>query len=106
MKIKMFSLFDTKAEAFGVPFFMVQRAMAKRAMMDLANDSTTLVSKHREDFILYEIGEFDDSIGTLTPHAIPVNLGITPTSISAVDSVMQNNGSAELLDLSFINNKK
>lgn len=104
MKTKMFTLLDTKAEAFGVPFFMPQTAMAKRAVMDLSRDPQSMLSKHREDFVLYEIGEFDDSIGSVIPYATPKNLGIAPSEITPVDSVIANREPVETLDLSFIKN--
>lgn len=106
MKTKMFTLLDTKAEAFGVPFFMPQTAMAKRAVMDLSRDPQSMLSKHREDFVLYEIGEFDDSLGTVIPYSSPKNLGIAPLEISAADSVVANREPVETLDLSFIKNGK
>lgn len=90
MKTKLFSLFDTKAEAFGVPFFMPQRGMAIRALVDLSKDPQSLVYKHPNDFILYELGEFDDLVGEIYPHKTPVNLGIAPKEINQVDSVVEN----------------
>lgn len=59
----MYSIFDTKAEHFNVPFFMPNQAMAQRAFNDLAVDPKTLVGKHPEDYMLYEVGEFDDITG-------------------------------------------
>lgn len=74
MKTKMYSVFDTKAECFGTPFFMPNRAMAERAFSDLAKDPKTLVSRHPNDFILYEIGEYDDATA-VTESIKPLSLG-------------------------------
>lgn len=60
MKLQCYSLFDTKAAAFGTPFFMFNDQVALRAFGDLTNDPQSNVHAHPEDYILYCIGEFDD----------------------------------------------
>jgi len=61
VKIKMFSLYDSKAEAFGPPFFLQSTGQAVRALMDISNDPQSMVGRHPADFVLYEVGEYDDS---------------------------------------------
>lgn len=63
MITKMFSIYDSKAAVFGVPFFMPKEQMALRAFSDLCNDKSSLAGMHPEDFSLFEIGEFDDEKG-------------------------------------------
>lgn len=63
MITKVFSLYDGKAKAFGPPFHMLQRGQALRALQDLVNDDRSMVSRHPQDFVLYQIGDFDDSSG-------------------------------------------
>jgi len=58
---KVFSIHDGKAKAFQLPFYMQTVGAAIRAFEDLANDPKTIVSRHPEDFVLYEIGSYDDS---------------------------------------------
>jgi len=60
MKIKMFVIFDTKAKFYNKPFLLQNDSIALRAFTDLANDPSTDVCKHPEDFQLFSIGEFDD----------------------------------------------
>lgn len=95
MKTKVYSVLDTKAESFGTPFFMPNRAMAQRAFNDLAHDDKTLVNKHPSDFMLYEIGDYEDENGELTP-CKPINLGLPEQQ--KVSEAM------ELFDLSKIQN--
>jgi len=59
----VFSLYDSKAKSFGPPFFLHQRGQAIRALGDLVKDGQSMVSRHPEDFVLYHIGEFNDSTG-------------------------------------------
>lgn len=61
MITKMFSLYDSKAKMFGLPFCFPNVGMAQRALYDLVRDESTMVSRHPDDFILYQIAEFDDS---------------------------------------------
>lgn len=61
MIIKVYSIFDKKAETYGPPFFMLKEQMAVRAFSDISNDMSTMLSKHPEDYELYEIGEYNDN---------------------------------------------
>ena len=72
MVVKVFSIFDDKALIFSSPFFMPHIGMATRAFADLVNDGQSNVAKHPSDFKLYQIGEFDDVTGALTPLAQPL----------------------------------
>lgn len=76
MITKMFSVYDSKAKAFGVPFAMQTVGAAVRAFSDLANDNQTLVCRHPSDFILYEIGSFDDHSSELFWLSPGVHLGM------------------------------
>lgn len=71
MKMYAFSLLDTKAGAFGVPFFVAHEAIARRMVHDLTNDPNTSVFRHPGDFSLYQVGEFDPSSGKLAATPIP-----------------------------------
>lgn len=45
--------------------------MAIRALSDLVKDEQSMVSRHPEDFVLYQIGEFNDQKGefsNINPH--------------------------------------
>lgn len=72
---KIFSIFDSKAKVFGVPFFMPSVGMAIRAFGDLVNERGSLVNKHPEDFTLFEIGKYDDNLG-LVEEVPVVSLGM------------------------------
>lgn len=73
MKTKIFSLHDGKAQMFQTPFFMPTLGMALRAFTDLCNEADTMVSRHPEDYCLYEIGEYDDADASFSP-LIPIKL--------------------------------
>lgn len=73
MILKSFALFDLKSGAFSTPFFFPATGLAVRAIQDLANDRTTTVGRHPEDFALYELGSFNDGSGQFDP-SVPVHL--------------------------------
>lgn len=76
MVVKIFSIYDSKVEAFMQPFFMASKGAALRAFTELVNDKTTTISKNPEDYTLFEIGSFDDANGQVDKVITPVSLGI------------------------------
>ena len=67
-----YSVFDIKSVTFGVPFFSVNEATARRDFCDLASDPSTTVCRHKEDFRLYFLGTFDSGTGRFCPCDIPI----------------------------------
>ena len=61
MKQILFSIYDSKAQAYFPPFCLHNPQMAIRQFSDMVNDPETRISKHAEDYTLFQIGEFDDS---------------------------------------------
>jgi len=76
MTTKIFSIYDGKAKIFQTPFFRITTGMALRDFEDLVNDPKTIVNKHPSDFVLYEIGSYDDNTGE-TVSKSPINLVAT-----------------------------
>ena len=78
MIVKVFGIYDTKAEAYLPPFFMKSKGEAIRAVTAHANDPQHNFCKYAEDFTLFELGSFDDSNGKFellhTPHSLGVLL--------------------------------
>lgn len=53
-------IFDIKSLGYGLPFFAVNDATAKRIVADAAQDPDTSLGRHPADFILYKIGIYDN----------------------------------------------
>ena len=67
MKLKMFAIYDVKADCYLTPFFFPANGQALRAFGDLANDSNSIIGRHPVDYKLCLVGEFDDSDGEFLP---------------------------------------
>ena len=74
MKNKIFSIYDTVAGAYMAPWLCPTIGMALRNFEDLLSQDNA-VSKHPGDYVLFQVGEFDDSTGVLTDHQDKINLG-------------------------------
>lgn len=81
MIIKIFAVFDTKAQAFNSPFFMMNEGMAIRGFSDAVNNKENAIGQHPEDYTLFRIGDYNDENGAITPEA-PTTLGIGVEYIS------------------------
>lgn len=75
MKLKIFTVYDSKLEAYMTPFFMQKKGEALRAWHSTVNDASTSFAKYPGDYTLFEIGEFDDETGNFTSHESKINLG-------------------------------
>lgn len=76
MKLFVFSIFDSKAEAFNTPIFLPAKGQATRTFEDQVNDESSPFNKHPGDYTLFLIGEFDTDTGLLTPLSTPTSLGL------------------------------
>lgn len=65
MKMKIYSIYDDKAEIYNRPWFQVNEATARRTCQDLLGRQDTEFGNHPEDFVLFELGEYDDQTGMI-----------------------------------------
>lgn len=75
MTLKVFAILDTKSNAFNTPFFMRSTGEAVRAFADLANDPSSMLYKHPDDFRLFHIADFDQELAHFEAPAKPTPLG-------------------------------
>ena len=76
MKVKVFSIYDSAAQAYNQPFFLQAKGQALRIFADSVNDKTSNLFKHPQDYTLFELGEFDDSCAGFALHKTPLSLGV------------------------------
>jgi hypothetical protein len=73
--LKVFSIYDEKAEAYLPPFFLPTTAMATRVFADCVNSETHQFGANPHDYTLFELGQFDDERGDLLPQRAKQPLG-------------------------------
>ncbi len=73
MKLEIFSVYDSKAGAFIVPFFLPNVAMAVRSIRDAGIDREHMFGRHPEDYTLYHVGTFDDHSSEFT-QVLPIKV--------------------------------
>jgi len=101
--MKIYSIRDTKAEIYHQPFFALTNGVAIRMFADLANDTSTFIGKHPNDYNLFYLGEFDDHNAQFELCS-PVHIGVaseylqvqptllTPENLESLQSVPKGEG--------------
>lgn len=84
MKLKVFSIYDSKAGFYMEPFYSSSKLAALRSFSDLANKSDSFIAKHPEDYTLFELGEFDCDTGRFDLLPTNVSLGIAHEFVKPV----------------------
>jgi len=77
MIVQVFSLYDSVAGAFQLPFYQHNIPLAIQFVQDQLEDATpsNRLRKHSKTLILHHIGSFDDATSTFTSIP-PVSLGV------------------------------
>lgn len=75
MQINIYTVYDAKARAFMTPFFMSNDAMAERAFYDMMTDERQAWHKHKEDYALYLVGNYDDQNAQIESDVIQLMTG-------------------------------
>lgn len=70
----MLSIFDKAIESFGRPFAVPTRAAGVRAFTEEVNTAGSPMNKHPDDYVLYEVGHFDDARGSFESLSAPFGL--------------------------------
>lgn len=73
MQTKICSVYDQKAEAFMRPMFVQASGVAMRSFADEVNSGNkeSQLVTHPEDFVLYELGTWDDQAGKIVVYDAP-----------------------------------
>ena len=61
--LRLYSIYDSKAEQFSPPQVYHNDMLALRAFEGLVNDDKTLINSYPEDFSLHYVGNLGDSDG-------------------------------------------
>ena len=65
----MYVIFDSKAQVYNKPFYLVNDQVAIRAAQDLMiTGSDSQIRNHPEDFTMFKVGEYDDTTAQIKPY--------------------------------------
>lgn len=64
--MKLYTIYDSKADTHGAPIAALNEDMVKRQIMSTWEGSQ--LEKYAEDFTLFEIAAYDEITGTITPY--------------------------------------
>ena len=73
---KIFAVWDSKAEAYMQPFFASTVGLALRIFSDNVANQDSVLFKYPDDFVLFEIGLWDERTGEMINHEANINLGM------------------------------
>lgn len=74
-KAKIFSIYDSKAEAYIQPWFAPTTSVGKRLFTAAANNEDSDFNRFAADYTLFEIGTFDSETGKIEMYPAQENLG-------------------------------
>lgn len=80
--MKIFTVYDSKAQAYIQPFFAVNQGTALRSFATAANDQQHDFNRYAADFTLFLIGEWEPTSGHITLHESKINLGMASEFIT------------------------
>lgn len=73
--LKIFTVYDSKAEAYLQPFYALATGAAIRMFETAASDPEHKFNQHAADFTLFELGQFDEQTGKIEILSAHLNLG-------------------------------
>lgn len=75
MLLRLYTVYDSKAELYMPPFCQKTKGEALRGFADaIQGGGDNNLAKHPEDFTLFEVGLFEDSDGTIQMHDAKISL--------------------------------
>nr|QJB19879.1 MAG: nonstructural protein [Microvirus sp.] len=77
--MKIFAMFDTKANFYMNPFTETSTIVALRGFEVAVNDGKSTFNRFPDDFCLHELAAFDQNTGEISVYEHPQNLGSART---------------------------
>lgn len=91
LKLRLYSIYDSKAEQFSPPQVYHNDMLALRGFESIVNDDKMLIKKYPEDFTLYYVGNLSDSDGryyleNCDESRVPILIGRAIEYVQSVDN--------------------
>ena len=69
--MRMYSIYDTIANAYQNPLYAVNDGAAIRIFTEAVNDPKTYLNQAPNDYVIYYVGTFDEQTGCITTDENP-----------------------------------
>lgn len=89
MQHKIYTVYDSKSEAYLQPFFLQTNGQAIRSFSDCANDPNHQFGRHPGDYTLFYLGMYEDGSATFAIEPTPASLGKAIEFVDAPPSNVQ-----------------
>lgn len=73
---KVFVLKDDKSKSYGMPITSQSRGMFIRELQEQLSSGQSVISRHPQDFGVFEIGEYDPRTGQVLLYEQKTHLGL------------------------------
>jgi len=73
--MKIYAIYDSKAEAYLKPFFCTNNAVAIRSFTQAVNQEGSDFNLHAGDYTLFAIGGWDEQTGHINGNKVKTDLG-------------------------------
>lgn len=91
--MKMYAIYDQKAESYNMPFAISTDGLARRAFEDACKDPRTDLSRYPGDFSLYNIGLWSETTGefenVVPPKFIARNNEVVPATSEGLEKSIE-----------------
>lgn len=85
MLMQVFAVYDSKVQAFSIPFILKSKGEALRSFTEISNDKSSSIGKYPSDFTLFNIAQYEDTTGLITSYDTPVSLGLALEFVHVVE---------------------
>lgn len=74
--MNIFTVYDTKAEAYLTPFYLKTKGLAVREITTCVNNPEHQFAKYPHDYVLFHLGTYDEDTATHHLNKAPMSMGV------------------------------
>lgn len=83
--LKMFTVYDSKVNAYLNPIFLRSKGEAIRVFTETVNSSDHMIAKNPEDYTLFELGSWDECSCKFVLNSTPISVGLALEFVRSSD---------------------
>ncbi len=86
MLMSIFAIYDSGISTWKPPMFCRAKGEILRWWIEMVNNEQTDLSKHPQDYTLFDIGTWDDEKCKFDLHKTPISLGVAIEFVKKADA--------------------